>query len=146
MTRVVCQQFAPRIADLRANRERSLRAVAEAIDAGADVVVLATWLDQTRELVPDRKRLLEDKVVVDPSNPIGFDEEGQMLRTLPKGESSGSVVAALLKSEGFDVVGVITVLDRLAGGAEKIRLASDDAPYEALATIDDVYPERPDRT
>ena len=40
MTRVVCQQFAPRIADLPANRERSLRAVAEAIDAGADVVVL----------------------------------------------------------------------------------------------------------
>jgi predicted amidohydrolase len=40
MTRVVCQQFAPRIADLPANRERSVRAVAEAVDAGADVVVL----------------------------------------------------------------------------------------------------------
>src|SRR3954447_153230 len=40
MTRVVCQQFAPRIADLPANRERSVRAIAEAIDAGADVVVL----------------------------------------------------------------------------------------------------------
>jgi 5-aminopentanamidase len=40
MTRVVCQQFAPQIADLPANRERSVRAVAEAIDAGADVVVL----------------------------------------------------------------------------------------------------------
>jgi predicted amidohydrolase len=38
--RVVCQQLAPRIADLPANRERSVRAVAEAIDAGADVVVL----------------------------------------------------------------------------------------------------------
>ena len=44
--------------------------------AGADVVVLATWLDQTRELLPARVRLLEDKVVVDPSNPIGFDESG----------------------------------------------------------------------
>jgi len=40
MARVVCQQLAPRIADLPANRERSVRAVAEAIDAGADVVVL----------------------------------------------------------------------------------------------------------
>src|SRR3954468_23795401 len=40
MTRVVCQQLAPRIADLPANRERSVRAIAEAIDAGADVVVL----------------------------------------------------------------------------------------------------------
>ena len=40
MTRVVCQQLAPRLADLPANRERSVRAIAEAIDAGADVVVL----------------------------------------------------------------------------------------------------------
>jgi predicted amidohydrolase len=40
MTRVVCQQLAPRIADLQANQERSVRAVAEAVDAGADVVVL----------------------------------------------------------------------------------------------------------
>jgi orotate phosphoribosyltransferase len=36
------------------------------------------------------------------------------------------------------------VLDRLAGGAERIRAAAG-APYEALATIDDVYPDRPDR-
>jgi hypothetical protein len=26
-----------------------------------------------------------------------------------------------------------------------IRAAIDGAPYEALTTIDDVYPERPDR-
>ena len=61
--------------------------------------------------------------------------------------TGGSTVQAIeaVRAEGFDVVGVITVLDRLAGGAEQIRLASDDAPYEALATIDDVYPDRPDR-
>jgi predicted amidohydrolase len=40
MTVIVCQQLAPRIADLQVNRERSVRAVAEAVDAGADVVVL----------------------------------------------------------------------------------------------------------
>src|SRR2546429_9898174 len=62
----------------------SAASVEDAI-AGADVVVLATWLDQTRELVPAESRLLEDKVVVDPSNPIGFDEKGQMFRTLPEG-------------------------------------------------------------
>ena len=64
--------------------------------AAADVVVLAIWLDQAKELVPAQTRLLEDKVVVDPSNPIGFDEDGQMIRTLPEGESAGSVVAGLL--------------------------------------------------
>src|ERR1700755_1675274 len=49
-----------------------------------------------------------------------------------------------VRGEGYDVVGVITVLARLAGGAEAIARASENAPYQALATIDDVYPDRPD--
>jgi predicted amidohydrolase len=40
VTRVVCRQLAPRIGDLAANRDASLRAIAEAVEAGADVVVL----------------------------------------------------------------------------------------------------------
>ncbi len=48
-----------------------------------------------------------------------------------------------VRAEGYDVCGVVSVLDRLAGGAEAIRLASGDAPYEPLATIDDIYPDRP---
>jgi hypothetical protein len=39
-------------------------------------------------------------------------------------------------------VGVLAILDRLAGGGEAIGA---HAPYRALLTIDDVYPERPDR-
>src|SRR5882724_5956708 len=62
--------------------------VEEAIaDAGA--VVLAVWLDTIRELIADDALLLENKVVVDPSNPLGFDESGQMIRTLPEGQSYG---------------------------------------------------------
>jgi orotate phosphoribosyltransferase len=61
--------------------------------------------------------------------------------------TGGSTVQAIeaVRGEGYEVCGVITVLDRLAGGAEAIRLAAQDAPYEPLATIDDVYPDRPDR-
>jgi len=71
--------------------------VREAIaDADADVVVLAIWLDQCRALMPQIADLLEGKVVVDPSNPIGFDDKGQVHRTLPEGTSAGSVVAGLL--------------------------------------------------
>jgi hypothetical protein len=33
----------------------------------------------------------------------------------------------------------------MAGGAETIRAAASGAPYTPLTTIDDVYPERPDR-
>jgi predicted dinucleotide-binding enzyme len=68
--------------------------VREAI-TDADVVVLAMWLDQSKALMPQIADLLEDKVVVDPSNPIGFDN-GQIQRTLPEGTSAGSVVAGLL--------------------------------------------------
>ena len=40
MTRVVCRQLAPQIGDLAANRDASLQAIAEAVEGGADVVVL----------------------------------------------------------------------------------------------------------
>src|SRR6202021_1369945 len=40
VTRIACQQVAPTLADLDANRELSLGAIAEAIDVGADVVIL----------------------------------------------------------------------------------------------------------
>ncbi|MGZ4313763.1 MAG: nitrilase-related carbon-nitrogen hydrolase [Solirubrobacteraceae bacterium] len=40
MTTIVCQQVAPRIADLQANRRLSLSAIADAASAGADVIVL----------------------------------------------------------------------------------------------------------
>ena len=67
--------------------------------SGAEAVLLAVWLDAMRELIPAYANLLTGKVVIDPSNPIGFDASGQMMRTLPDGESSGSVVAALLPRE-----------------------------------------------
>jgi len=62
--------------------------------------------------------------------------------------TGGSTIEALerLRSEGLVVAGVASVLDRLAGGGEAIQAAlGADARYIALTTIDDVYPERPDR-
>jgi orotate phosphoribosyltransferase len=61
--------------------------------------------------------------------------------------TGGSTVKAIerVREEGFEVAGVVSVLDRLAGGAEAIAAASDGAPYAPLTTIDDVFPDRPDR-
>ncbi len=42
------------------------------------------------------------------------------------------------------MAGVVVVVDRLAGGAARIEAAAD-APYRALLSIDEIYPERPDR-
>jgi predicted dinucleotide-binding enzyme len=116
----------------------SAASVEEAI-AGADVVVLATWLDQTKDLVPARTRLLEDKIVVDPSNPIGFDENGQMFRTLPAGESAGSIVAGLLPESAHYVKAFGTLgADQLATSANReprvvLFYATDDDAAEATA-------------
>jgi orotate phosphoribosyltransferase len=60
--------------------------------------------------------------------------------------TGGSTLRALeaLRDEGHEVCGVLAICDRLAGGAEAIELAAG-APYLALTTIDEVYPDRPDR-
>jgi orotate phosphoribosyltransferase len=60
--------------------------------------------------------------------------------------TGGSTLKAIerVREEGLEVAGVVSVLDRLAGGAEAIRAAANGAPYAPLTTIDDVYPERPE--
>jgi orotate phosphoribosyltransferase len=60
--------------------------------------------------------------------------------------TGGSTLQAIeaLREEGHEIVGVVSVLDRLAGGGERIAAAAG-APYEPLTTIDDIYPDRPDR-
>jgi orotate phosphoribosyltransferase len=60
--------------------------------------------------------------------------------------TGGSTLAAIeaLRDSGQRVCGVVSVLDRMAGGGAAIERAAQ-APYVALSTIDEVYPERPDR-
>jgi orotate phosphoribosyltransferase len=61
--------------------------------------------------------------------------------------TGGSTLAAIaaLHDAGREICGVISVLDRLAGGGAAIEREAG-APYVALSTIDDVYPDRPDRS
>jgi 8-hydroxy-5-deazaflavin:NADPH oxidoreductase len=108
----------------------------------ADIVVLALWLDQLREFIPEQARLLENKVVVDPSNPIGFDESGQMIRTLPDDESSGSIVAALLPASSHYVKAFGTL------GADFLASNANRAPQRVAlfyATDDDTAAETVER-
>ena len=117
---------------LAANEESNAEALADELGplaraasvegaiADGDAVVFAVWLDTIKELIPQNARLLEGKVVVDPSNPIGFDESGQPFRTLPGGQSAGSVVAALLPAGAHYVKAFGTLAaDALAAGAHR---------------------------
>lgn len=60
--------------------------------------------------------------------------------------TGGSTIRALeaVRDAGHQVCGVLAICDRLAGGREAIEQAAE-APFVALTTIDDIYPERPDR-
>jgi orotate phosphoribosyltransferase len=60
--------------------------------------------------------------------------------------TGGSTIRAIeaVREQGHEVCGVLAVCDRLAGGGPAIEQAAG-APYLALTTIDEVYPERPDR-
>ncbi len=60
--------------------------------------------------------------------------------------SGGSTVKAIerVREQGLEVAGVVAVVDRLAGGGAAIEAAAA-APYRALVTIDELYPDRPDR-
>jgi orotate phosphoribosyltransferase len=61
--------------------------------------------------------------------------------------TGGSTLQAIeaVREAGHEIAGVVTILDRLAGGADRIREATSGAPYAPLTTIDDIYPDRPDR-
>jgi orotate phosphoribosyltransferase len=60
--------------------------------------------------------------------------------------TGGSTVAAVerVREQGLEVAAVLGVVDRLAGGGDAIAHAAG-APYRCLVTIDELYPDRPDR-
>src|SRR5213593_2978812 len=99
----------------------------------ADVVVFAVWLDTLKDLIGQHGNLLKGKVVVDPSNPVGQDTNGGVVRTLPDDQSSGSVVAGLLPAEARFVKAFGTL------GAESLVSEANRNPRAVLfyATEDD---------
>jgi 8-hydroxy-5-deazaflavin:NADPH oxidoreductase len=63
---------------------------------GADAVVLALRFTVLEGVIDEIADALTDKLVVVPSNPVGIDAQGNLSRLLPKGQSSGEVVAGWL--------------------------------------------------
>lgn len=111
----------------------SAATVKEAIQA-ADVVVFAVWFDALKQLTTEYGDLLDGKVVADPSNPIGFTADGTPFRTLPEGQSQGSLVAAMLPGSAHYVKAFGTL------SADSLANSANRAPRRAVlfyATDDD---------
>jgi predicted dinucleotide-binding enzyme len=60
---------------------------------GADAVVLALRFTVLKGVIDEIAEPLADKLVVVPSNPVAIDAQGDVSRLLPKGQSSGEVIA-----------------------------------------------------
>jgi len=63
---------------------------------GADAVVLALRFAVLKGVIDEIADSLNNKVVVVPSNPLAVDAQGNVSHLLPKGQSSGEVVAGWL--------------------------------------------------
>ena len=63
---------------------------------GADAVILALRFGVLKSVIEEIADSLTDKLVVVPSNPVGPDAQGKIVRLLPQRQSSGKVVAEWL--------------------------------------------------
>jgi orotate phosphoribosyltransferase len=110
-----------------------LACAAIAVEAGADLV--AFFVRGARK-EHGLQRWVEGPV--EPGMPVLVVED-----TVTTGGSTAAAIERI-RDEGLEIAGVLALVDRLAGGAERIEAAAQ-APYRALTTIDDIYPDRPDR-
>jgi 8-hydroxy-5-deazaflavin:NADPH oxidoreductase len=69
--------------------------VDEAVDR-AGVLVIAVWLDAFKQLIAQYGERLAGKVIVDPTNPVGPDSDGNYRKVIGEQESSGQILAGLL--------------------------------------------------
>jgi 8-hydroxy-5-deazaflavin:NADPH oxidoreductase len=69
--------------------------VNEAVER-ADVLVIAVWLPDFEQLIAQYGERLAGKVIVDPTNPVGPDSDGNYRKVIGEQESSGQILAGLL--------------------------------------------------
>jgi hypothetical protein len=116
--------------------------VDEAVDR-ADVLVLAVWFDVFKQLIAQYGDRLADKVIIDPTNPVGPDGNGGFQKLIGEQESSGQILAGLLPAGGRLVKAFGTLsADSLSAAARReperavlFYAADDDAAGEEVADL-----------
>jgi len=109
---------------------------------GADAVVLALRFAVLKSVIDEIAESLVGNVVVVPSNPLSADAQGNLSRLLPKGQSSGEVVAGWLPPGARLAMAFGTM------SADLFEFASKRSPERAVlfyATDDDRAGEEVER-
>ena len=109
---------------------------------GADAVVLALRFTVLKGVIDEIADLLTGQVVVVPSNPFSLDAQGNVYRVLPKGQSSGEVVAGWLPAGTRLAMAFGTM------SADLLESSSNRSPEPAVlfyATDDDLAGEEVQR-
>ena len=127
-------------ADLDGHAEAT--SVDEAVDR-ADVIVLAVWLDAFEQLLAQYGERLAGKVIVDPTNPVGPDSDGNYRKVIPEQESSGQILAGLLPAgarlvKAFGTLSAPTLSAAARQEPERAVLfyaADDDAAGDLVADL-----------
>jgi predicted dinucleotide-binding enzyme len=109
---------------------------------GSDAVILALRFGIVKPVIDEIADSLTDKVVVVPSNPVGLDAAGNLVRLLPQGESSGEVVTRWLPAGAHFAMAFGTM------SADLLEPASNRPPERAVlfyVTDDDRASEEVER-
>ena len=93
---------------------------------GADAVVLAVRFPVLKGVIDQIADALGDRLVVVPSNPVGLDGHGDVVRLLPKGQASGEVVAGWLPA------GARLAMAFGAMSGDLLRSSSNRSPERAV--------------
>jgi len=116
--------------------------VDEAVER-ADALVLAVWFDAFKQLIAQYGDRLAGKVIIDPTNPVGPDDNGGFRKLIGEQESSGQILAGLLPA-GARLVKAFGTLsaDSLSAAARReperavlFYAADDDAAGEEVADL-----------
>jgi predicted dinucleotide-binding enzyme len=92
----------------------------------ADIVVLAISFAALKEFVDTHRTALAGKVVVDPSNPIAPDGNGGFKKLIPQDQSSGQIIASLVRP-GTQLVKAFGTLS-----ANSLAAAANRTPERAV--------------
>ena len=116
--------------------------VDDAVDR-ADVLVIAVWLPDFEQLIAQYGERLAGKVIVDPTNPVGPDADGNYRKVIGEQESSGQMLAGLLPAgarlvKAFGTLSAPTLSTATRREPERAVLfyaADDDAAGDLVADL-----------